>query len=104
MVSTWSVFLFCIRIYPYHITRLDPYFLHLAGAHFVPLGVDQIYNIRVYVLIRVFTIKILFGISWGVYPIFGFGKLMDLSRATVIWVTTGSKGSWAGHQSPTNGS
>ena len=42
-------FWFSIRIYPHHITKLDPYFLHLAGAHFVPLvcahchspGVDQ---------------------------------------------------------------
>ena len=34
---------FGIRIYPYHITRLDPYFLHLAGAHFVPLACAHCY-------------------------------------------------------------
>ena len=43
MVSTWSFFGFGIRIYPYHITRLDPYFLHLAGAHFVPLACAHCY-------------------------------------------------------------
>ena len=34
---------FGIRIYPYHITRLDHYFLHLAGAHFVPLACAHCY-------------------------------------------------------------
>ena len=34
---------FGIRIYPYHITRLDAYFLHLAGAHFVPLACAHCY-------------------------------------------------------------
>ena len=42
-VSTWSFFWFGIRIYPYHITRLDPYFLHLAGAHFVLLACAHCY-------------------------------------------------------------
>ena len=38
MVSSWSVFWFGMRSYPYHITRLDPYFLHLASVHFVPVA------------------------------------------------------------------
>ena len=43
MVSTWSIFRFGIKICPYHIAGLDPYILHLAGAHFVPLACGHCY-------------------------------------------------------------